>query len=48
MINGCVQNGAPEDPLILLRELQNKDRIRPNELSLVSVLQACGLIFLNW
>jgi pentatricopeptide repeat protein len=44
MINGCVQNGAPEDALILLREMQSKDRIRPNEVSLVSVLPACGLL----
>ncbi|WJX12267.1 hypothetical protein P8452_02783 [Trifolium repens] len=44
MINGCVQNRAPEDALIFLREMQSKDRIRPNEVSLVSVLPACGLL----
>lgn len=44
MINACVQNGAPEDALILLREMQRKDKIRPNKVSLVSVLPACGLL----
>lgn len=44
MINGCVQNGAPEDALILLSEMQRKDRIRPNEVSLISILPACGLL----
>ncbi|XP_004495254.1 pentatricopeptide repeat-containing protein At2g29760, chloroplastic-like [Cicer arietinum] len=44
MINGCVQNGAPEDALIILREMQRKDRIPPNKVSLISVLPACGLL----
>lgn len=44
MINGYVQNGAPEGALILFREMQRKDRIRPNRVSLVSVLPACGLL----
>ncbi|KAL2325048.1 hypothetical protein Fmac_024106 [Flemingia macrophylla] len=44
MINGYVQNGAPEDALVLLREMQMKDGIRPNNVSLVSVLPACGLL----
>lgn len=44
MINGYVQNGAPEGALILFREMQTKDRIRPNRVSLVSVLPACGLL----
>nr|KYP60752.1 hypothetical protein KK1_023165 [Cajanus cajan] len=44
MINGYVQNGAPEDALVLLREMQMKDGIRPNKVSLVSVLPACGLL----
>ncbi|CAL5208315.1 unnamed protein product [Lathyrus oleraceus] len=44
MINGCVQNGAPQDALILLREMQRKDRLRPNEVSLISILPACGLL----
>ncbi|QCE07702.1 structure-specific endonuclease subunit SLX1 [Vigna unguiculata] len=42
MINGYVQNGAPEDALVLLREMQMKDGIRPNKVSLVSVLPACA------
>ncbi|KAJ1409488.1 Tetratricopeptide-like helical domain superfamily [Sesbania bispinosa] len=44
MINGYVQNGAPEDALILLHEMQMKDGMRPNKVSLVSVLPACGLL----
>ncbi|KAK7278531.1 hypothetical protein RJT34_23561 [Clitoria ternatea] len=44
MINGYVQNGAPEDALVLLHEMQMKDEIRPNKVSLVSVLPACGLL----
>ncbi|XP_027363105.1 pentatricopeptide repeat-containing protein At3g12770-like [Abrus precatorius] len=44
MINGYVQNGAPEDALTLLHEMQVKDGIRPNKVSLVSVLPACGLL----
>ncbi|KAK7343984.1 hypothetical protein VNO77_13155 [Canavalia gladiata] len=44
MINGYVQNGAPEDALILLHEMQMRDGIRPNKVSLISVLPACGLL----
>lgn len=44
LISGYVQNGAPEDALVLLREMQMKDRIQPNKVSLVSVLPACGLL----
>ncbi|XP_057428224.1 pentatricopeptide repeat-containing protein At3g12770-like [Lotus japonicus] len=44
MINGYVQNGAPEDALILLREMQMKDGMRPNKVSLISVLPACALL----
>ncbi|KAL9318009.1 hypothetical protein ACSQ67_014526 [Phaseolus vulgaris] len=42
MINGYVQNGAPDDALVLLREMQMKGGIRPNKVSLVSVLPACA------
>ncbi|KAK7391614.1 hypothetical protein VNO78_20031 [Psophocarpus tetragonolobus] len=44
MINGYVQNGAPDDALVLLREMQMKDGIQPNKVSLVSVLPACALL----
>ncbi|KHN30710.1 Pentatricopeptide repeat-containing protein, chloroplastic [Glycine soja] len=44
MINGYVQNGAPDDALVLLRAMQMKDGIRPNKVSLISALPACGLL----
>ncbi|KAK7268683.1 hypothetical protein RIF29_21389 [Crotalaria pallida] len=44
LINGYVQNGAPEDALVLLREMQMNDGIRPNKVSLVSVLPACSIL----
>ncbi|XP_061337564.1 pentatricopeptide repeat-containing protein At3g12770-like [Gastrolobium bilobum] len=44
MINGYVQNGAHEDALVLLNDMQMKDGVRPNKVSLVSVLPACSLL----
>ncbi|KAH1191682.1 Pentatricopeptide repeat-containing protein [Glycine max] len=44
MIDGYVQNGVPEDALVLPREMQMKDGIRPNKVSLISVLRACALL----
>ena len=44
MIDGYVQNGVPEDALVLPREMQMKDGIRPNKVSLISALPACGLL----
>lgn len=42
MIKGYVQNGAPEEALSLLHEMQVKAGIQPNKVSLVSVLPACS------
>ncbi|KAJ4722822.1 Pentatricopeptide repeat-containing protein [Melia azedarach] len=42
MINGYVQNGALDEALVLFREMQVKDRIEPNKVSLVCVLPACS------
>lgn len=42
MINGYVQNGDLDEALVLFHEMQVKDRIEPNKVSLVSVLPACS------
>ncbi|XP_065864925.1 pentatricopeptide repeat-containing protein At3g12770-like [Euphorbia lathyris] len=42
MINGYVQNGDPEEAMALFREMQLKDRVEPNRVSLVSALPACS------
>ncbi|KAK9287846.1 hypothetical protein L1049_016288 [Liquidambar formosana] len=42
MINGYVQNGALDEALILFREMQVRDGIEPNRVSLVSILPACS------
>ncbi|KAJ0093030.1 hypothetical protein Patl1_25734 [Pistacia atlantica] len=42
MINGYVQNRELDEALVLFREMQEKDRIEPNRVSLVSVLPACS------
>ncbi|KAL2327659.1 hypothetical protein Fmac_021086 [Flemingia macrophylla] len=44
MVNGYIHNEALKDALVLLCEMQMKDRIRPNKVSLVSVLPSCGLL----
>ena len=41
MISSYVENGAPEEALDLLFEMQTKAGIQPNKVSLVSVLPAC-------
>ncbi|MBA0855872.1 hypothetical protein Goshw_020382 [Gossypium schwendimanii] len=42
MINGYIENGDFEEALVLFQEMQLKDGIEPNKVSLVSVLPACG------
>lgn len=42
MISGYVQNGDLDEALVLFREMQEKDRIEPNRVSLVSVLPSCS------
>ncbi|KDO55767.1 hypothetical protein CISIN_1g044812mg, partial [Citrus sinensis] len=42
MINGYVQNGDLDEALVLFLEMQLKDRIEPNKVSLVSVLPTCS------
>ncbi|TXG72454.1 hypothetical protein EZV62_001033 [Acer yangbiense] len=42
MINGYVQNGAWDEALVLFCEMQVRDRIEPNKVSLLSVLPACS------
>lgn len=42
MINGYAKNGASDEALNLFREMQVKDGIEPNRVSLVSVLPACN------
>jgi len=42
MINGYVQDGASDKALILFHEMQVKDGIEPNRVSLVSILPACS------
>ncbi|KAJ9182355.1 hypothetical protein P3X46_006358 [Hevea brasiliensis] len=44
MINGYVQNGAMEEALVLFHEMQVKDGVEPNRVSLLSVLPTCGLL----
>ncbi|MED6162612.1 hypothetical protein PIB30_072161 [Stylosanthes scabra] len=44
MINGYVKNRAPEHALVMFREMQAEDGIRPNKVSLISVLLACSLL----
>ncbi|EXB58833.1 hypothetical protein L484_002770 [Morus notabilis] len=42
IINGYAQNGASDEALNVFREMQERDRIEPNRVSLVSVLPACS------
>ncbi|XAR62709.1 hypothetical protein NMG60_11017566 [Bertholletia excelsa] len=42
LINGFVQDGALDEALVLFRDMQVRDGIEPNRVSLVSVLPACG------
>ncbi|KAM7253079.1 hypothetical protein ACFE04_008858 [Oxalis oulophora] len=42
IINGYVKNGEFYESLVLFREMQVRDRIKPNEVSLVSILPACS------
>ncbi|XP_040996620.1 pentatricopeptide repeat-containing protein At1g28690, mitochondrial-like [Juglans microcarpa x Juglans regia] len=42
MINGYVQDGASDEAFILFHNMQVKDGIEPNSVSLVSILPACG------
>ncbi|XP_025012930.2 pentatricopeptide repeat-containing protein At3g12770 [Ricinus communis] len=42
MINGYVQNGALEEALTLFHEMQAKDGVEPNRVTLVSVLPICS------
>lgn len=42
MINGYVQNGVLKEALVLFYEMQVKDGIEPNRVSLLSVLSTCG------
>ncbi|KAJ7979765.1 Pentatricopeptide repeat-containing protein [Quillaja saponaria] len=42
MINGYVQNGAPYEAFVLFHQMQMKDGIQPNKVSLVSVLPSCS------
>ncbi|KAF2285565.1 hypothetical protein GH714_005542 [Hevea brasiliensis] len=44
MINGYVQNGAMEEALVLFHEMQVKDGVEPNRVSLLSILPTCGLL----
>jgi len=44
MINGHVQNGALEEGLVLFHEMQVRDGVEPNKVSLVSVLPACSAV----
>nr|XP_034914704.1 pentatricopeptide repeat-containing protein At3g12770-like isoform X2 [Populus alba] len=44
MINGYVQNGALEEGLVLFHEMQVRDGVEPNKVSLVSVLPACSAV----
>lgn len=44
MINGYVQSGLLNEALVLFREMQLRDRVEPNKVSLVSVLSACSLV----
>ncbi|KAA8527832.1 hypothetical protein F0562_035299 [Nyssa sinensis] len=42
MINGYVQNGASDEALVLFSEMQVRDGIEPNRVSLISILPACS------
>ncbi|XP_059653102.1 pentatricopeptide repeat-containing protein At1g28690, mitochondrial-like [Cornus florida] len=42
MFNGYVQSGASDEALVLFREMQVRDGIEPNRVSLVSILPACS------
>uniref|UniRef100_A0A7N0U723 Pentatricopeptide repeat-containing protein n=1 Tax=Kalanchoe fedtschenkoi TaxID=63787 RepID=A0A7N0U723_KALFE len=42
MINGYVSNGHLDEAVILFREMQIRDGIPPNNVSLVSILPACS------
>ncbi|KAF8388302.1 hypothetical protein HHK36_026968 [Tetracentron sinense] len=44
MITGYVQNGGSEEALNLFREMQSREGIEPNRVSLVSVLPACSAL----
>ncbi|KAJ6771452.1 REPEAT-CONTAINING PROTEIN putative-RELATED [Salix koriyanagi] len=44
MVNGYVQNGALEEGLVLFHEMQIRDGVEPNKVSLVSVLPACSVV----
>ncbi|KAJ6313140.1 hypothetical protein OIU77_014616 [Salix suchowensis] len=44
MVNGYVQNGALEEGLVLFHEMQVRDGVEPNKVSLVSVLPACSVV----
>uniref|UniRef100_A0A5B7BDN2 Pentatricopeptide repeat-containing protein n=1 Tax=Davidia involucrata TaxID=16924 RepID=A0A5B7BDN2_DAVIN len=44
IINGYVQNGASDEALVLFREMQVRDGVEPNRVSLISVLPACSSI----
>ncbi|XP_074303690.1 pentatricopeptide repeat-containing protein ELI1, chloroplastic [Silene latifolia] len=41
MIDGYAQNGRPNDTLLLFRQML-KAKLRPNEITILSVLSACG------
>ncbi|KAK3023374.1 hypothetical protein RJ639_044230 [Escallonia herrerae] len=42
MINGYAQNGDSDEAMFLFREMQGRDGIEPNKVSLLSVLPACS------
>ncbi|XP_058182080.1 pentatricopeptide repeat-containing protein At3g12770-like [Rhododendron vialii] len=44
LINGYVQNGASDEAMVLFREMQVKQGVEPNKVSLVSVLPACSSV----
>lgn len=44
LINGYVQNGASDEAMVLIREMQVRHGVEPNKVSLVSVLPACSSV----
>ncbi|CAK7327338.1 unnamed protein product [Dovyalis caffra] len=44
MINGYVQNGALEEGLVLFHQMQERDGVEPNKVSLVSILPVCSAV----
>ncbi|WCJ24151.1 Pentatricopeptide repeat (PPR) superfamily protein [Euphorbia peplus] len=42
MINSYMQNADPEEAMALFREMQLKDRVEPNRVSIVSALPGCS------